>query len=283
MNVNVFLLLLIFVLVIVFWKREPESTVSGFAHSIMPQTHILIAANEQVDRSYRGDARTIRIVPPLTYSILNQFPLASVDQGPWASCTAFAVRYALLLWQKTRALALSDPSVAYWYAKARVDYFKSRNLLDSGTTLSSLVNSLNTWGIVDNSVWPYSAQNIFVLPPPSIETNVPKFNSYQRLTRKTSVALQIEDLKSQISQNRAVVCSFLVYSNGMTSAVLRTGIFPMPSGSVRGGHAVCIVGYDETNFLILNSWGPYTGTSGLFKIPASYIGNSRYAGEWFAF
>ena len=279
----IFYVVLLLVLLIAFSNNEasqPSPILSSFPHAIMSSSHILLAEREQYDRSYTTQFRTIR---PASYTILNQYPLASVDQGPWASCTAFAVRYALLLWQKTRDLSISDPSVAYWYAKARMDYFKTTTLQDTGTTLSSLVNSLNTWGILESSAWSYSAQNVFLVPPRSLDANLPKFSNFQRLTRKMSVALQIEDLKSHISQNRAIVCSFLVYSNGMTSAVLRSGEFPMPKGSVRGGHAVCIVGYDETNFLILNSWGPYTGTNGLFKIPATYIANSKFAGEWFAF
>ena len=54
------------------------------------------------------------------------------------------------------------------------------------------------------------------------------------------------------------------------------GIMPPPSGKVVGGHAVAMVGYDETKKMIFvrNSWGQSWGDKGCFYAPYDFITNT---------
>jgi cathepsin B len=50
----------------------------------------------------------------------------------------------------------------------------------------------------------------------------------------------------------------------------RTGIYQYVSGSFLGGHAVRVIGYGVLNgvnyWIAANTWGPYWGESGYFRI-----------------
>lgn len=47
-----------------------------------------------------------------------------------------------------------------------------------------------------------------------------------------------------------------------------SGIYDYPCGNLRSeaNHAVVIVGYTSDYFLVRNSWGPYWGENGYFKV-----------------
>jgi len=74
--------------------------------------------------------------------------------------------------------------------------------------------------------------------------------------------------------------SILVYSSFETNTVARTGVVPLPNTYVEellGGHAVCVIGYDDSRkaFLVRNSWGAGWGVGGNFWLPFSYATNSN--------
>ena len=57
--------------------------------------------------------------------------------------------------------------------------------------------------------------------------------------------------------------------------VAETGMVPMPQSNEQciGGHAVCVVGYDNSKqmFLVRNSWGSGWGDKGYFYIAYEYF------------
>ena len=57
---------------------------------------------------------------------------------------------------------------------------------------------------------------------------------------------------------------------------------PAKDEKVKGGHAVLIVGYDDTikRFLCMNSWGILWGMRGYFTIPYEYVLNPSLAGDF---
>lgn len=65
----------------------------------------------------------------------------------------------------------------------------------------------------------------------------------------------------------------------------RLGVIPEPGGATFGGHAMCIVGYDDNKkceksrgaFYVKNSWGPKYGAKGYIWIPYSHF---TYYADW---
>lgn len=69
----------------------------------------------------------------------------------------------------------------------------------------------------------------------------------------------ISDYHAAINETGIVYASAQIHSNWEKP---RKGII-QPGGKPLGGHAFAIVGYDETGFWILNSWGPRWGKRGI--------------------
>ena len=72
-----------------------------------------------------------------------------------------------------------------------------------------------------------------------------------------------------------MVVGIQVYESFESDAVAENGIvsMPTPKENCLGGHAVCIVGYDDTKqwFILRNSWGSQWGDGGYFYLPYEYI------------
>ncbi|MDP9123347.1 MAG: peptidase C1, partial [Pseudomonadota bacterium] len=53
-----------------------------------------------------------------------------------------------------------------------------------------------------------------------------------------------------------------------------TGVYHYVSGSLEGGHAICVVGYDDPQqcWICKNSWNSTWGESGFFQIGYSECG-----------
>jgi len=68
-----------------------------------------------------------------------------------------------------------------------------------------------------------------------------------------------------------VVVGFTVYESFEDDSVAKSGVvnMPLPGEKVLGGHAVCVVGYDDKTqrFRLRNSWGPGWGQKGYFTCP----------------
>jgi hypothetical protein len=251
------------------------------------------------------------VLPQNTVWGKNGPPPTVLDQGQWGSCTAFAMRYAYLLWLLKKNFTIIEPSVAFLYARSRLLIFPSSSLRDSGSTTSATVHVMRTRGLPSASQWPYSAPNVFAIPPSFPSNTTPQVagissayvgaSSYPGfkllpVVRASHTKLQwqnqAEYFVSEINAGRAILISINCYSNFISTAMLTSGVVPMPSGSLIGGHAICLVGYvkgqtpDSSIFTFYNSWGLYSGfynnTQGLFSIPFKYAANPSLSGDWWS-
>jgi C1A family cysteine protease len=62
----------------------------------------------------------------------------------------------------------------------------------------------------------------------------------------------------------------------------RSGVYSYVSGTYQGGHAILIVGYDDTSssFIVKNSWGTGWGESGFFRIAYSQLNSVVQFGHY---
>ena len=71
-------------------------------------------------------------------------------------------------------------------------------------------------------------------------------------------------MKQCLASGFPFVIGFQVYQSFESDQVASTGIVPMPdvnNEQLLGGHAVLVVGYDDSNqwFIVRNSWGSWMG------------------------
>ena len=132
------------------------------------------------------------------------------------------------------------------------------------------VSRLRTEGVAFESCLPYDPYNL--------KCNDVCDNWWkQKIEIKESHKVQGLQMKEALYTYGPLVTTFDVYHDflGYTG-----GIYEHSSGGYEGGHCVAIVGYndDPGYWICKNSWGPYWGESGYFKIK---YGNSGIDGGYY--
>lgn len=195
------------------------------------------------------------------------------DQGQLGSCVGFAVTamkefeevYERQLAQKeygpsTEELSNLSEAYVYWNAK-EYDPDKSE-----GTSIRYAMQVLYNKGVPTESFWPYS-DSVTGQPRPGSEEAAAwaKIGSYWRVS-------SLEEILTALSKQPipiGIEC-FQEFEN-----VGRDGIVPLPtSKSISlGGHALCLVGYDDNKklFKFKNSWGTGWGDNGYGYLPYEYF------------
>ena len=142
---------------------------------------------------------------------------------------------------------------------------------DAGGVLRDGIKSVVSKGVCSETDWPYVIAKFQTKPLKSCYKDALKNEVKQYL----SVTPTLNNIKSSLTLGYPVVFGFTVYSSFMDDSVAKTGIVPMPksSDSIEGGHAVLMVGYDDSKnwFIIRNSWGDEWGDKGYFYLPYEYL------------
>jgi C1A family cysteine protease len=128
--------------------------------------------------------------------------------------------------------------------------------------------------------WPYNIDKF---------KDKPTDNCYSfALSHKTidyrAISQNLDQLKSALIEGFPVVFGFSVYESFESEEVAKTGYMPMPKPNekILGGHAVAIVGFDNSKkiFIVRNSWGSGWGDKGYFYMPYDFIVNPNMASDF---
>ena len=134
----------------------------------------------------------------------------------------------------------------------------------NGCDMYSAYNFLKNTGTTDEKSSPYRASNSSCPNPKKIKITA-------KLSQWGPVAQDADQLKAAVSLHPITV-AFSVYNDFY---YYTGGVYTHVSGALVGGHAVCIVGWDDSNscFIVKNSWGTSWGLSGYFNIAYTQVTN----------
>lgn len=193
-----------------------------------------------------------------------------VDQGQIGSCTANAIAGAIGFLELMEGPF--DPIsrlFIYWNERT----MEGNQYQDAGAEIRDGILSVRNQGVCRETTWPYSQALLFQAPTQSafVEASNHKIVNGFRLDNTN-----IESLKACLANGYPITFGFTVYDSFESQQVEHTGIVPMPNFSnerVLGGHAVLLVGYDDSAqmFLVRNSWGAWWGQAGYCWMPYSYL------------
>lgn len=208
------------------------------------------------------------------------------NQGERGTCVAFA-GCALLECALNADGQANDHSeqFLYWMAKQH-DGIPN----DAGTYLEVAVPLMVQYGVCLESDWVYNPQpipgNESQGPPPAGAEAAAlryKADAFEQMNNRSPAAI-----RESLDAGRAVAVSVPVYDNWYSNPSTRTvGTIPMPlpNSVLRGGHAMCAIGYDYDDdftgggyFILRNSWGEGWASMspiapGYGAIPFAYIEN----------
>lgn len=260
----------------------------GFQWKLMAVHHMTLGVHNPLDDEFPLLLGAAVSPMPLIKDLWADSIISKIsvdDQGQFGACTAHALSYA---WQQSRLRSNKSwykPSRCFWYAQSRLALGDRVLSSDKGSTIWSTAQALESNGVIAETLWPYTKQNIDRAPTNTINSQASlNKQSVRQVNFGLDVSKNIQILKTEINAGRIVMIGIMIYQSFMTNNVMRTGKIPMPKKreeALLGGHAIALSGWDEPNqvFTFRNSWGTSVGKQGSFSIPYTYVCNPTLAGD----
>lgn len=201
-----------------------------------------------------------------------------LDQGDLGACTAFAVGGGLREYlENKRGEAYKPLSPLFLYYEIR----RMRNTIaqDSGATLTDAMKTLQSAGIATEAAWPYDPLRFDVKPASAAYKTAKTY----RLSTGSEIK-GLEDVKKALVKKQPVVFGMRIFHRFRDLGPDGMLEVPQDGDIYVGGHAVCVVGYDNQKkvLIIRNSWGPAWGDHGYFYMPYAYMTPENVLDIWTA-
>jgi hypothetical protein len=192
---------------------------------------------------------------PPSLDLTDRFPVPG-NQGQIGSCGGWAVAYAAKSFQEKSERDWSLDRNSHRFSPSFL-YNQVNGGRDGGSSFPDLFTVLMTRGAASLATMPYTTDYL-AQPSNSAFEEATQFPilSYNRLPADNHRAI-----KSMLVEGKAVVFGMVV-TESFTR--YRGGTFDSATGRSLGGHAMALVGYDDSRnaYRIINSWGTGWGDGG---------------------
>ena len=187
------------------------------------------------------------------------------DQGDEGTCVGFASVDGLkeyqehVEWNKDIQL-----SVRYVYSNAKkIDGSPD----DEGTTIRCAMKIIKDKGVAPESCWPYKPHQTD--KPCAKADQLAWPNRIERYVRLRTM----QEMKESLYVNGPFVAGVYVFDSWSKASANGKIPMPKPGDQFVGGHAICIIGYDDKKkeFKFKNSWTKAWGDKGYGHMPYDYV------------
>lgn len=243
--------------------QQITSLFSQSGYSFDPNEFNKASVYEELDENNPGNAL------PEAVSLLKYAP-PRLNQGQQGSCVAWSCAYAAQT-ILTSAATGNDPaavafSPSYLYNQIKLDNCQ-------GSYLQRAMEAMKRNGGVALRDYPYTDQDCERMPT-STDINDGRQNVIHGFTRLTSGdninSISVRAIKEHLAKNAPVAIGMMVGQSFMQSMMGEELWTPQgmdESQMGMGGHAMCVIGYDDSKFggafQIMNSWGQEWGKEGV--------------------
>jgi len=214
-------------------------------------------------------------VLPSKVDLSNKMPPVG-NQGNQGSCVSWAVGYALKGYQENveRAWGTGTPSHQFSPAYIHAQIKLTGTCPLAGAYISEALGILSSQGCCTLATMPYDENVCTQLPNDDARSEAVQY----KISTWRKVNIQdLTELKIHLSSGFPIVVGMYVYSNFRPS---KGTIYSQTGGTKRGGHAMCVVGYDDVTqtFKIMNSWGTDWGDDGCCRMAYAVFKQNTYEG-----
>jgi C1A family cysteine protease len=215
------------------------------------------------NNSIPGDGiESIKLPPKVD---LSDFLPPVRSQGAIGSCSAWSTVYYAKTIQENQERMWGADIPEHQYSPL-FTYNQITGGVNKGTSIIEHMILIEKQGVPTLHDFPHT-DNINILPDINIlaeamnykSTSHKKLDQYDYKNKTWSVDMQT--VKTALAEGFPVVGGFTIYENFHS---YKGGVYDNPEGTISGGHAMCIVGYDDNigAFRIVNSWGTWWGEKG---------------------
>jgi len=221
---------------------------------------------------------------PASYSLKKYAP-SVLSQGRYGTCVGWSTAYA--------ARTILEAYANGWTDRATIDreayspiflYSLLESNCNVGTYISSAVRKMKEVGVVKKrdvpDVCPIPSPNMFFGKAGEHRIE----NYFTTFDRRDSPNVKVAAVKKALSENKPVVIGMPVYESFDRQGSRDGGVWNGHTTTAsRGGHAMCVVGYDDNKaggaFEIMNSWGTRWGDKGFVWVKYGDFGNHAQSGN----
>jgi len=249
-------------------KIKPEQRV----YNLMPSKDIEQDWHFQ-DATQAGALTAVRSPP--TSKDLRQDWWKVGDQGMTGSCVGWAtadgvMRYHLVTAGKLTKTELLSPRFT-WMASKETDQFTQRPesfIEEAGTTLKAAMDICRRYGVVLEDMLPFNLKTLL------FTGNTNAFYAAAAQRRAASyfnLGKNLSQWRTWLASNGPILAGLNVDDTWNNATKTKGNLDAFQPTTIRGGHAVCIVGYTNDRFIVRNSWGTGWGDGGFAYASDQYV------------
>jgi C1A family cysteine protease len=202
---------------------------------------------------------------------LERFAPARQNQGEQGSCVAWSSAYAARTIMEAASTGVDPNAIAF----SPSYLFNQIHLPDcQGSLLPDAMKTMLYKGSVPMKFFPYDASTCDKNPSSQAHNMAQQYltRGFQRLTlSERDQRVDFTAIKQNLAQGAPVVIGMMVPRSFMQGMYGEDVWYPEanedPNSNGMGGHAMCVIGYDDNKeggaFQIMNSWGTQWGKNGI--------------------
>ena len=178
------------------------------------------------------------------------------DQGIQGSCYAFAAS-AMKEWEEKQDYQFNGYMSPQFLYNNRSNLYDGNDYDNDGMFSRDVMKLLSTIGICPENEYRYGRIETKDKIPKKIyeDAKINRIKSYARI-------YTIDEMKKSLCMHGPCLITIPVYDHS-----IRMWKKSYPNQQMIGGHAMCVVGYNERGMIIRNSWGPEWGINGYTIFP----------------
>jgi C1A family cysteine protease len=198
------------------------------------------------------------------------------DQGNTGSCVGWAstdgvMRYHLVMANRLGQRELLSPRCTWMASKETDEYIqRPETFIElAGTSLKAAMDICRKFGVVTDALLPFRINTLMYT---GSENAFFAAAAQRRATAYFNLGRDFNQWRSWIASHGPVMVGLNVDATWDNATVTNGLLDVFQPNTVRGGHAVCLVGYRaDGRFIVRNSWGTSWGDNGFAYASQPYI------------
>jgi hypothetical protein len=193
------------------------------------------------------------------------------DQGSTGSCVGWGTADGLLRWHFVQAGRIKNNELLaprfIWMASKETDAFTSQptSFIESeGTSLKAALDVARKFGEVRDALLPFGTGALYTGDTQTF------YATASQLKIQSYFNLKVADWKSWLATKGPILTRLGVDKAWDDATKTNGNLDAYKPNTVRGGHAVAIVGYKTDRFIVRNSWGTSWGDKGFGYASQAY-------------
>lgn len=203
------------------------------------------------------------------------------DQGQTGSCVGWAtaegvVRYHMVAANKLARNEQLSPRYV-WMASKETDQYTQRPetfIEEAGTSLKAAVDICRKYGVATMAQLPFNIATLMYTGP---ENTFYATAAQRKIAAYFNLQKDLNNWKSWLASHGPILAGLSVDQTWDNATATHGNLDAFFPNTVRGGHAVAVVGYTVTGrFIIRNSWSTTWGDRGFGYASAAFIAGAFF-------